>query len=217
MSWVKQCRKIVAIGRNYADHVKELGNTIPTEPMLFLKPSSSFITSGQQIEIPKGAIVHHELELGVIIGKTGKDISEKDAPSYISGYCLALDMTARNIQDQAKQKGHPWTVAKGFDTFTPVGEYIEKSRIMDPSKLMMKLKVDEIVTQDGSTSDMIFPISTLIEHVSKIMTLEAGDLILTGTPKGVGPVVAGQKLNGILTDQKGKVLSSIHFPVVDRK
>jgi acylpyruvate hydrolase len=217
MGWLKNCRKIVAIGRNYADHAKELGNAVPKEPMLFLKPTSSFITAGQKIEVPSGAIVHHELELGVVIGKTGRDIPKEAAESYVSGYFLALDMTARNIQDQAKQKGHPWTVAKGYDTFTPVGEFIEKSKVSDPYKLQLKLKVDEKVTQDGSTGDMIFTIPTLIEHVSKIMTLESGDVILTGTPKGVGPVVAGQLLTGTLTDKKGSVLSQISFPVIDRK
>ena len=124
MSYFSQCRKIIGIGRNFAEHAKELGNPVPITPMLFLKPPSSFVSSPGKIEIPKHCEVHHELELGVIIGKKGRNIKKLDADTYINGYFLALDMTARNIQQEAKMKGHPWTVAKGYDTFTPAGEFI---------------------------------------------------------------------------------------------
>lgn len=141
-------RKIIGIGRNYAKHALELGNAIPKTPMLFLKPTSSFVQQPHSIEIPKGCVVHHEciqiqikVELGVVIGKAGRDIKAIDAHSYIKGYVLALDMTARNIQDEAKKSGHPWTVAKGYDTFTPVGKFIETSAVRDESNLLLNLKV----------------------------------------------------------------------------
>ncbi|KAJ3305748.1 hypothetical protein HDV03_001156 [Kappamyces sp. JEL0829] len=198
------------------EHAKELGNAVPTKPMLFLKPPSSIIGESESIELPKGVVLHHELELGVVIGKEGRDIASRNAYDYVQGYTLALDMTARNIQDEAKAKGHPWSVAKGYDTFTPVGTFIPKSEIADPHNLRLTLKVDNKTAQDGSTSDMLFDIPTLIEHVSKIMKLEKGDLILTGTPSGVGPVVAGQTLYGKLTDGD-KPIAAIAFPVIDRK
>ncbi|KAJ3315588.1 hypothetical protein HDV04_002002 [Boothiomyces sp. JEL0838] len=186
--------------------------------MLFLKPTSSFLQNGGKIEIPKNCDVHHELELGVIIGKTGRDIPLQEANSFVDGYVLALDMTARNVQDQAKKKGHPWTVAKGYDTFTPIGSFIPKENVKNPKNLQLILKVDEQVKQNGSTADMIFDIPTLIKHVSGIMTLEKGDLILTGTPSGVGPVSSGQTVHGLLKDNDtGKELSEIKFTVTDRK
>ncbi|CAD6976637.1 unnamed protein product, partial [Tilletia controversa] len=119
-------RKIVAIGRNFADHAKELNNAVPTEPFFFLKPTTAYIDSGGIVEIPKGVIVHHEVELGVVIGREARDISRKDALRYVGGYALSIDMTARNLQDQAKGKGLPWSAAKGFDTFNPVGPFMYK-------------------------------------------------------------------------------------------
>jgi acylpyruvate hydrolase len=216
MNFVKSCRKIVAIGRNYAEHAKELGDVVPKEPMFFLKPSSSFIQEPSKVEIPKGINCHHELELGVVIGKTGKNISHKDAFNHVVGYCLALDMTARCIQNQAKKEGSPWSKAKGFDTFTPVGNFIEKSKILDPSQLRLKLMVGNRVAQNGKTSDMIFSIPTLIEYVSKIMTLEQGDVILTGTPSGVSQVLPGEKMIGELSSKDG-IITKIEFTATERK
>ena len=216
MHWSKQAKKIVAIGRNYAEHAKELGNAVPSKPMLFLKPTSSIIHNHSPIEVPKGINCHHELELAVVIGKSGKNIPASMALDFISGYSLSLDMTARNIQDEAKAKGHPWTVAKGYDTFTPIGDFIPKSKIVNPHALKLLLEVDGVEKQNGSTGDMIFSIPSIISHVSKIMTLEKGDLILTGTPSGVGPVSSGNTLIGKLFDEHGKLMSSIAFPVIDR-
>ncbi|KAI8906772.1 hypothetical protein EDD86DRAFT_192683 [Gorgonomyces haynaldii] len=214
---MNKCRKVIGIGWNYVLHAKELGSSVPKKPMFFLKPPSSIITEPEPIEIPQGTIVHHELELGVVIGKNGRDIAKQDAESYVKGYFLGLDMTARNVQEEAKKSGSPWTVAKGYDTFTPVGDFIAKSEIKDPSKLRLTLKVDGQVKQDGETSDMIFNrIPHLIEYVSSIMRLEEGDIILTGTPEGVGPVKAGQILEGSLV-QDGKTVSSFKFSVIDRK
>ncbi len=142
---------------------------------------------------PQCTELHYEVELGVVIGKTGKDIAESDAFAYIGGYTLALDMTARNIQSEAKKKGHPWSVAKGYDTFCPVSKMIEKEKVSLDSTALW-LKVDDKLKQSGSTKDMVFPIPYLISYISKIFTLEVGDVILTGTPEGVGPVLPGQTI-----------------------
>ncbi|KAG0352779.1 hypothetical protein BC939DRAFT_456787 [Gamsiella multidivaricata] len=214
-NFIRTGRKIIAIGRNYTEHAKELGNAVPTAPFFFLKPTSSYITNGQSIEIPAGAEVHHELELAVIIGKDGRDIPEKDADSYISGYALALDMTARNWQEQAKKKGLPWSAAKGYDTFTPIGDFIPKEEISDYNDVDLSLQIDGITKQQGNTRDMIFGIPALIENVSSIMRLEEGDVILTGTPKGVGRVLPGETITCELVF-RGKVLSQLRFPVIDR-
>ncbi|KAJ3042136.1 hypothetical protein HK097_002109 [Rhizophlyctis rosea] len=216
-NFTSQARKIVAIGRNYAEHAKELGNEVPKAPFFFLKPTSSFVTEPNAIEVPKGAVVHHEVELGLIIGKDGRDIPATQADSYIAGYFLALDMTARNLQDEAKKKGLPWSVAKGFDTFTPVGKFIEKSAIPNPDAFRLWLKIDGKSVQDGPTSDMMFKIPQLIEHVSSVMKLEKGDVILTGTPSGVGPVQPGQTLTGgIRPLNSSNDISTFSFPVINR-
>ncbi|WFC98415.1 hypothetical protein MYAM1_001142 [Malassezia yamatoensis] len=173
-------RKIVAIGRNFADHAKELNNTVPKEPFFFLKPTSSYISSGQAIEIPKGVNAHYEVELAVVMGKQGRDIDPKHADEYVGGYALAIDMTARNVQDQVKKQGLPWSTAKGFDTFTPISEFVPKKLIQDPSDVQLWLKINDQLKQNGNTQDMIFNVSTLLAHVSSIMTLEAGDVVLTG-------------------------------------
>ncbi|KAI0256602.1 hypothetical protein BJV78DRAFT_1272747 [Lactifluus subvellereus] len=210
-------KKIVAIGRNYADHVKELKNALPKEPFFFLKPTTSYLPSGGIIEIPRGITAHHEVELGLVIGKGGRDISEANAEEHIAGYALAIDMTARNLQEEVKKKGLPWSTVKGFDTFTPVGSYIQKPRIADPQNLNLWLKINDQIKQNGNTSDMIFRIPRLIQHISSIMTLEEGDLVLTGTPAGVGPVVAGDKVECALVDAAtNEELERITFGVADR-
>lgn len=143
---------------------------------------------------PQVKELHYEVELGVVIGKEGRDIPEEFAMSYVGGYALALDMTARDLQSAAKKKGHPWSVAKGFDTFCPVSKFIEKERIsLDATTLW--LKVDGAVRQNGSTKDLIFSVPFLISYISRIFRLEPGDLILTGTPEGVGPVKPGQTVS----------------------
>ncbi|KAF9125591.1 hypothetical protein BGX30_000394 [Mortierella sp. GBA39] len=208
-------RKIIAIGRNYSEHAKELGNAVPTEPFFFLKPTSSYITDGQSIEIPAGCEVHHELELSVIIGKEGRDILAEDAEDYIAGYALSLDMTARNMQDKAKKEGRPWSASKGYDTFTPIGDFIPKDQIPDHGNIDLSLQVNGVTKQNGNTRDMIFSVPALIENVSSIMKLEEGDIIMTGTPKGVGSVLPGETITCDLA-VNGKVLSQLTFPVIDR-
>ena len=187
--------KVMCIGRNYAEHAKELGNAVPESPMVFLKPSSSIISSGEDIVIPRmSQDVHHEVELVCLIGRKGKDIPTDRAMEYVAGYAVGLDMTARDLQSEAKSKGHPWSVAKGFDTFAPLGAFIERDAIKDVSNLNISLTIDGQIRQQGTTQDMIYGVSELISWCSSIFTLEPGDLLYTGTPKGVGPIQAGETL-----------------------
>lgn len=152
--------------------------------------------------------LHYEVELGVVIGTGGKNIQEASAMSHVGGYTLALDMTARSIQNEAKKKGHPWSVAKGYDTFCPVGGFIEKERLsLEDTRLW--LKVDGELKQNGSTSDMVYPVPYLVSFISQIFTLEEGDVILTGTPEGVGPVLPGQTITAGIEG-----VTDMTFPVV---
>ncbi|TFY80033.1 hypothetical protein EWM64_g3979 [Hericium alpestre] len=217
-SFVRNGKKIVAIGRNYVDHVKELNNAIPKEPFFFLKPTTSYLHSGGSVEIPKGIIAHHEIELGVVIGRGGRDISQANSGAHIAGYALAVDMTARNLQDEVKKKSLPWSAAKGFDTFTPISSFIPKSEVTDPQNLNLWLKINGEFKQNGNTSHMMFPIPRLIEHVSSIMTLEEGDLLLTGTPSGVGPISPGDTIECGLSDASTqKELAKLQFRAVSRE
>ncbi|KAF5737009.1 putative fumarylacetoacetate hydrolase [Tripterygium wilfordii] len=205
--------KIVAVGRNYAAHAKELGNAVPKEPVLFLKPTSSYLENGGTIEVPHPLeSLHHEVELAVVINKKARDVPQTSAMDYVGGYALALDMTAREIQASAKSAGLPWTVAKGQDTFTPISSVLSVSMVPDPDNLELWLKVDGEIRQKGSTKDMIFKIPYLISHISSIMTLFEGDVILTGTPQGVGPVKAGQKITAGISD-----LIDVQFNVEKRR
>ncbi|KAJ1983891.1 hypothetical protein H4R34_000991 [Dimargaris verticillata] len=220
-NFVSAGRKIVAIGRNYRDHALELGNQIPKAPFFFLKPTSSYVEPPAPIEIPRGCNVHHEVELGVVIGQTGRDISEAHADDYIAGYALALDLTARNMQAEAKKQGLPWSAAKGFDTFTPISAFIDKAHIPEPHRVRLWCSIDGVTKQDGWTSDMMFQIPQLLAHVSSIMTLEAGDVILTGTPKGVGPILPGETIDAGLAvldpDGHETTLAEMSFPAVSRQ
>lgn len=197
---MKICRKIVCVGRNYTKHCAELNNPVPSKPLLFLKPPTSLLAEGNPIKIPNGCTnLHHEVELGVIIGKDGTTISEDKAMEHVSGYVLALDMTARDFQDEAKKKGHPWLLAKCWDTFCPISDVVPKDRIADVHNVGVELNVNGVNKQSGNTQDMIFSIPYLISHVSKITKLQYGDLILTGTPSGVGPVKSGDVIECGLT------------------
>ena len=192
-------RKLICIGRNYAKHAAELGNAVPTEPMIFLKPASSLIESGEDIVIPPASNdVHYEVELVCLIGEPGAHITEEEALDHVAGYAVGLDMTARDLQQKAKDKGPPWSVAKGYDTFAPLGIFRPASELGAPQSLSIKLTVNGEVRQDGHTSDMIFPVARLIAHASTIFTLQPGDLLFTGTPEGVGPVKPGDWLEATI-------------------
>jgi len=187
--------KIICLGRNYAEHARELGHEIPKEPVIFLKPPSALIGPDQTIILPRRSNrVDHEVELAVIIGKRGKNIPREKAMDYILGYTILMDITARDLQWEAKKKGLPWTVAKGFDTFAPIGPRVVDKREINVDDLEIGLKVNGEVRQLSRTSKMIFKIDEIIEYVSSIMTLEKGDIIATGTPEGVGALRHGDVL-----------------------
>jgi len=215
-SFIQHGKKIVAIGRNYADHIAELNNQRPKEPFFFLKPTTSYTTSGTPVEIPRGVDLHHEVELGVVIGSRARDVSQADAMQHVAGYCLAIDYTARNMQNDVKKKGLPWSAVKGFDTFCPVSDFLPASAIKDPYNLRLWYKVNGETRQNESSALMLFQIPRLIEHCSSIMTLEEGDLLLTGTPAGVSRIVAGDKVEAGL-EQDGELIASIKHDTVDRQ
>jgi 2-keto-4-pentenoate hydratase/2-oxohepta-3-ene-1,7-dioic acid hydratase in catechol pathway len=179
--------KIVCVGRNYRDHVKEMGSELPSEPLLFLKPPSSLLAPGGVVRMPAAsARVDYEGELALVVGRRVRHLKPEDWRSAIRGYTLANDVTARDLQAKDDQ----WTRAKGFDTFCPVGPIVSDE--LDPaSGLTLETRVNGQLRQRGSTLDFIFPIPALLAHITAIMTLEPGDLILTGTPSGVGPLKAG--------------------------
>lgn len=181
--------KVVAVGLNYLDHARELDMELPTEPILFLKPPSSVIGPGAAIVYPTSSReVHHEAELAVIIGRRAKKVAVGQALEYILGYTCANDVTARDLQRQDGQ----WGRAKSFDTFCPLGPYIETE--LDPDSLTIKARVNGQTRQDSSTAQMIFPVAELVSFISEVMTLEPGDVILTGTPPGVGEVHVGDEV-----------------------
>jgi 2-keto-4-pentenoate hydratase/2-oxohepta-3-ene-1,7-dioic acid hydratase in catechol pathway len=180
--------KIVCVGRNYRDHAAELGNEVPVEPLLFFKPPSSLLSAGANIRRPKlSQRTDYEGELGVVIAKSCYKLREdEDVRSYILGYTCVNDFTARDLQNKDGQ----WTRAKGFDTFCPVGPLVSDE--IDPwAGVSVQTRVNGEIRQDGNTRDFIFPLDVVIRYISQVMTLNPGDLIATGTPKGVGPVIAG--------------------------
>jgi acylpyruvate hydrolase len=187
--------KILCLGRNYAEHIKELGNETPESPVIFLKPASSVIGEGEAIVIPPySRNCHHEAELALLIGRKGKDIPLGRATEYIAGYGVAIDLTLRDVQGELKKKGLPWEIAKGFDTACPLSDFVEASDVADPQNLHIRLTVNGEIRQDGNTSMMIHRIPAIICHMSGRFTLEPGDVILTGTPAGVSRIVSGDQI-----------------------
>ena len=188
--------KILCIGRNYVDHIHELGNEVPTAPVIFMKPASSVIDEGEQIVIPPYSTdCHHEAELAVLIGRPCKNVTHADALACVAGYGVAIDLTLRDVQAEQKKKGLPWEIAKGFDTACPLSPFAPASVVVDPQDLTIRLTVNEELRQNGSTGLMIHKVAEIISHLSSIFTLEPGDVILTGTPAGVGPIVSGDRLH----------------------
>ncbi len=187
--------KILCIGRNYAEHIRELGNETPEAPVIFTKPATSVIGDGDTIVIPAySKECHHEAELAVLIGTTGKDIPAERALEHVAGYGVAIDLTLRDVQAELKKKGLPWDIAKGFDTACPLSPFVPAAGVADPQDLRILLTVNGETRQDGSTSLMIHPVREIIRYLSGIFTLEPGDIILTGTPAGVSAIVSGDKL-----------------------
>ena len=191
--------KLVCLARTYKKHADEMKSKVPKEPLLFLKPASSVIFNGASIVFPEmSKCLHHEVELGVVIGKKCKNITRDRALDYILGYCVCLDITARDIQSVAKKNGWPWSIAKGFDTFAPVSDVVLKKEIINPNNLDIWLKVNGEVRQRSNTRNMVFSVEEILEFISSIMTLEPGDLIMTGTPEGVDEIQKGDVLEANL-------------------
>ncbi len=191
--------KIIGLGRNYLDHIRELGNKVPERAVIFCKPASSLLPDGGTINIPDySSNCHHELELALLVGKTGKHIQTEHALSYLAGYGVALDLTLRDIQDQQKDNGLPWEIAKGFDTSCPISEFIAADKVSHPNNLQLQLKVNGEIRQQGNTAQMMRSVEEIIAEISTFYTLESGDIILTGTPAGVSRIIAGDQLEGTI-------------------
>jgi acylpyruvate hydrolase len=202
--------KIVCIGQNYAAHIKEMKAETPTSPVFFLKPTTAIVPTGGEVVLPSiSHDVHHEVELTVLIGKEGKNISPTSALDYVAGYGVGLDMTLRDVQAEAKKKGLPWTLAKGFDTSAPLSDFAASKQVMNPGNLTVQLKVNGVVRQQSSTNDLIFSVEKLIAYISRFVTLEKGDVIYTGTPQGVAQVKSGDVLEASLSDSSGTLLASL--------
>jgi 2-keto-4-pentenoate hydratase/2-oxohepta-3-ene-1,7-dioic acid hydratase in catechol pathway len=194
--------KIICIGRNYADHAKELKNEIPSEPVFFLKPDSALIQKGKPFFIPEFTNdVHYEVEIVIKINKIGKHIEERFAHKYFNEIGIGVDFTARDIQQEQKAKGLPWEKAKAFDGSAPVGDFISIEEIDDLNNLQFGLKKNGQWVQKGNTQDMLFNVPKIISFVSQFFTLKIGDYIFTGTPAGVGPVAIGDELEAYIDDK----------------
>lgn len=195
--------KIIAIGRNYINHAKELNNPLPEKPIFFIKPETSLLRNNQSFYYPDfSSNIHYEVEMVVKISKVGKNIDRKFANRYYEEIGIGIDFTARDLQDECKKKGLPWEIAKGFDFSAPLGNsFINKTNFDDIQNINFSLQKNENVVQIGNTKNMIFPIDVLIEYVSRFMTLKIGDLIFTGTPEGVGPINIGDRLIAKIENQ----------------
>jgi 2-keto-4-pentenoate hydratase/2-oxohepta-3-ene-1,7-dioic acid hydratase in catechol pathway len=195
--------KLICIGRNYTDHIKELENEKPTDPVVFLKPDTAILLKKQPFFIPDFSNdVHHEVEVLVKINKVGKYIDKKFAHKYYDQIGLGIDFTARDLQAQLKAKGLPWEKAKAFDGAAVVGNWIDKQQFKDFNNLSFTLEKNGEVVQKGNTNLMLWKIDEIIEYVSKYFTLKIGDIIFTGTPSGVGKVIANDKLDGFLENKQ---------------
>ena len=192
--------KVVCIGRNYADHAKELDNPVPTEPLLFIKPATSVVDLTKPLDPPfSRGDVHYEAELALLVGETLTHATLDEAERAIVGIGLAMDLTFRDVQTKLKEKGHPWEISKAFDGACPLSSFLPLSRVPNWNALAFTLEIDGEEVQHGEGSDMIFAVPTLVAEMSRHFTLEPGDVILTGTPAGVGELVRGSKLRLTLT------------------
>lgn len=195
--------KIICIGRNYHEHAKELHNPIPSAPVFFMKPESALVRGNLPFFYPSFSNdIHYEVELVLHINKVGRNINVKHAHTYYDGIGIGIDFTARDLQQDVKQKGLPWEIAKAFDSSAPVSEFIPVEEIHDKNDINFFLNINGLQVQRGNSSEMIFSFDTIISYVSRYITLKQGDMIFTGTPSGVGPVTIGDKLEGYLGEKK---------------
>lgn len=187
--------KVVCVGSNYSEHIREMGGSQAPEPVLFIKPETALCDIRQPVAIPKGlGSVHHEVELAVLIGTPLKQANEDRVARAIAGFGVALDLTLRDIQGDCKKAGQPWEKAKAFDGSCPISGFIPEAEFGDAQNADISLSVNGELRQQGNTRDMITQIVPLISYMSRFFTLRAGDIILTGTPQGVGPLVSGDML-----------------------
>jgi len=194
--------KIICVGRNYTDHINELNNQKPDEPVIFMKPDTSVLNSGFPFVIPEFSNdIHYEIEVVVKINKVGKYIQPKFAHKYYSQIGLGIDFTARDLQSKLKEKGLPWELAKSFDGATVLGTFVDKNQFDDLQNISFQLVKNETVVQNGNTQDMLWTIDELIAYVSQFFTLKVGDIIFTGTPSGVAKVNPDDELEGFLENQ----------------
>ncbi|MBA4503317.1 fumarylacetoacetate hydrolase family protein [Marinobacterium marinum] len=205
--------KVVCIGRNYAEHARELNNPVPKEPILFIKPATTVVPMEQPFRIPahRGA-VHFETEMAILIGETLHHANEQQAMHAIAGIGLGLDMTLRDVQDDLKAKGQPWEKSKCFDGACPLSAFLSPASVKDLTDVQIRLSVNGEVRQDGNSAQMLTPVLKLLAYASEWFTLEPGDVVLTGTPAGVGPVLPGDTLRVELVDLL-RVETSVQDPV----
>ena len=191
--------KVVCIGQNYHAHIKELKSEVPTEPVIFLKPSSALIGNDEPILLPPGlGRIDYEGELAVIIGKSARRVSLKTAMKHVEAAAVFNDVTARDVQSKARKAGLPWSLAKGMDTFAPMSAPKPLEEVGELAALKVQTRLNGEMRQNGRTADMIFPVEELVAYISKYMTLEPGDVIATGTPEGVGPLKAGDRIEIVI-------------------
>lgn len=201
---------LYCIGRNYARHAAEMNSDVPDTPVVFLKPRSSILRSGEPVKLPSDSDnVHHEVEMVALIGAITKSVTPSDALKHVKAIAVGLDMTARDLQSEAKKGGLPWSLAKGFDTFAPVGNFAELTNEIEPGNLAIRLKINGEIRQDGHTSDMIFSLEQLIAYLSERFTLYPGDLIFTGTPEGVSRVLPGDHIEAMIGDQLSTLTADV--------
>jgi len=195
--------KIICVGRNYADHAKELGNDIPDEPVIFMKPKSALLQSHTPFYYPEFTNeLHYECELVLRVCKNGKYIQERHANNYYNGIAVGIDFTARDIQDELKKKGLPWEKAKAFDNSAAIGKFIDVTPDLNRKNINFCLYKNKELVQQGNSGKMIFSFDSIVEHISNYFSLNIGDLIFTGTPAGVGECVVGDELEGFIEEQK---------------
>lgn len=195
--------KIICIGRNYAEHAKEMNSPVPTEPVFFLKPDTALIKDNQPFYYPDfSKDIHHEIEIVLKISRPGKHIAEEFAHKYFEEIGIGIDFTARDLQAKCKEKGLPWEKAKAFDGSAPVGNFISKKEFKDLNNISFHLDINGSPVQKGNTKDLIFSFDHVISYISSFITLKTGDLIFTGTPEGVGQVKIGDKLSCYIEEKK---------------
>lgn len=206
VSWQQLLGKIVCVGRNYAEHAAELNNPIPAQPLLFIKPATSAVSTKQRLQLPQGqGEVHYETEIALLIGKPLCKVDEITAIAGVVGVGLALDLTLRDLQSELKQQGHPWERAKAWDGACPLTTFVPADRVADWSALELVMRLNGVEKQRGKASQMLTPIAQLLSHISQTFTLLPGDVVITGTPAGVGRLESGDhldlELTGLLKEQ----------------